>query len=366
MARDEDQVEDLSRQSDLDGEKAAQRLLEGLPEQALAHADRAVHSHEKLWRSLDGDRRFQKASFVYAARLQDRAEIRRALCVALTDARRLMRICRPAIDDCTRAIDMIRASGRPARGELPLWIPGVLLMRAEFYSWMGDAAEARADADEAIARYRELQDPADEPDGPSLANALTRQADLLWRIGARQDSIAVHREAVETYRPHAVRGGQLWARRHRTGLDWATTPTFERFCRTASLLAERCAPARPSVARDALLALQDAAEGYADLVPLRDFPRHAGSEAMARFTASVWTIQQWLVACDEQHLANRYGQWLRASKPRSAQDDRWADPIRRLRPDVEVAAGRYLPVPGPGGRPSWQRGEPRRGEANRP
>ncbi|MDQ1287981.1 MAG: hypothetical protein QG622_1546 [Actinomycetota bacterium] len=351
MALDEERVQTLSLASDRSGEEAAHCLLDGLLEQALAHADRAVRIHTELWQALRDDGRSAKASFVFASRLQDRAEIRRAQCVALTDARRLVRVCRPAIEDCTRAIEMIRASGTPARGELPLWIPGVQLMRAEFRAFMDDAAGARADAAEAIARYREIQDPAGEETGPSLANALSRQADLLWRVAVRQESLAVRREAIEIYRPHAARGGALWSRRHRTGLDWATTPAYERFCRTALRLAEDSAPPRPSAARAVLVALQDAAEGYADLVPLLAYPRHTDSEAMARFTTSVRAIAQWLLACDERSLARRYEQWLRACTPRSAQDVAWADPVRRLRGDLEATAARHLPPP-----PSARRG----------
>ena len=336
----DESVEELRKESDVHGEQAVLCFLEGRFDQALGYADRAVQAHDELCRALGGGPSLLLATHVYATRLIHRAEIRRALCRTLPDPRLRERECRPALEDCRLAVEAFRRGAAAARGELPLWIPAAQLLAAEFHAWAGEPYTALDQSVQAIAHYR-TRGIAGPEGGAVLAHALARCADLLWVAGARQESLDARCEAVETYRAHTAVGGLLWDRRHNQGVTWSTTPTYEDFCRTAQLLAGCAGEPRAGAAPAVLPALQDAVEGWAELVPLHDYPHHQPSTAMSELTASALTMQRWLGALGEQELAQRYYQAFRSCVPRTPHDQRWAVPVRELRADVEAAAARF-------------------------
>ena len=326
-------IQDLIHESEVHGHQAVMCHYEDRLDQALSYADRAIQAHDELWQSLpDDDPHFVAAAYGYAVRLGDRAEIRRRLCLRHTDERRRARESRPALDDCLRALDAFRAGGGPVPDHLALLLPDLHLMTAEFRAWVGEPQAAVAAATRAIGRYRALDG------GLVLAHALARCADLLWTAGAWQESIDARCEAIESYRPHVQRDAPLWANRYNQGVQRAPTATFETFCRTAGDLALCVGTPRPAAARVVLPALQDAVEGWAELVPVYAYPQHQHGVPMSTFTATALNMQRWLEGLGEHALAQRYYRAHQSCVPRTPHDQRWANPVRDLRADVEEVA----------------------------
>jgi len=245
--------EELVRAADYHGEGSARLYLAGEYANALIGCGHSVDALEALHRNDRSDRRIVD---VLADRLRDRAEIRREVGRTSADPAEAAEQYRLGIADTTRAIALRESLGPP---EYPLWVPNVRLQRAEFHAHLGAAEPARADAAAAVAGHREHRTAGDEDTETLMAVALARQAEVLALIGS--PALEARREAVTLYRAYDSQGLRT---RHQHGLIWSSTPTWPRYCATAVDLARDLGPPNADHAPEALLALQDAAEGFAD------------------------------------------------------------------------------------------------------
>lgn len=290
---DDEQRDELERGSNHFGEQAARAFLDGHLAVALASADRAIRDHEALLRDDPTD---QEVVAVLADRLRDRAEFHRSAALgAAKEARgsEARSHARAGIADGERAIELYEATADdPDR--FPLWVPSVRMLLAEMSAPAGRPAQARRHGDPAVAAYRGSD--GGEDAALDLAHALMRYAYVLADLDPAM-SLDLRRESVHLVRRHAGVGGRLWEHRHDAGTTWASTPTWRSFVDSAWDLAVDLGPPRPDVAREALLALQDAVEGLAAVVstPLRGRPVRPGVEDEVNFlTTCVFAMEKWL------------------------------------------------------------------------
>jgi hypothetical protein len=252
---------ELARECNVLGERAARAYLDGDLEPALAAADRAVAAAGTLHREDTGD---HEVADVFAERLRTRAEIRLVLASVQRDRAEELVAC--GIDDATRSIALIEElKGKPA-ARFPLRTADLRLLLGDLHAAAGNLDLALRSAVSSIEDHRRSHRAGDESGDLSLARALCRYADLLDTVGADQ-AVTVRRESVALYRPYARPGAHLWTVRFSRGTTWLSTPTLERFCQTAYRLASSLGPPSIRWAAEAMLALQDAAEGFAGLLP---------------------------------------------------------------------------------------------------
>jgi hypothetical protein len=333
--------ERLARESNLFGEQAALLHLDGHHERALAAAYRAVEAQEALYKGLPDD---DEVGRVYANRRRDRAEIRREWGIELEGGGSIASAIeqyRLGVSDAKHAIDAYERTDPTSADHDPLWVPTMRLLLAELLGWSGSHDQARKVADGAIAVLRASREPTDEGSTLAFAYGLARYAYLLAFIGDDPGALVARRESVDLTRPWLRREGKLWSWRHSRGTTWITTPTLERFCRTAYYLALDLEPPNALAAPEALLALQDAAEGFADLVPtslvvvseeVRDIVSCLGDTTFA--------IERWLDFLGEPDLARRYAETFRGIHEIRGE---WSAPIRALRAQLTAIVARYQP-----------------------
>ena len=310
---DDEQRDELRRGSNHFGEQAARAFLDGALDVALGSSDRAIRDHEALVADDPHDR---EVLDVLADRLRDRAEFRRHAVLAALQAGRddeARTHADAGIADGERAIEL-HEQVTDAAGPFPLWVPSVRLLLAEMYAAAGRPDAARRQGDEALDAYRRSVPAPDEADATdadghalALAHALLRHADVLAH-SAPAESLALRRASVDLVRHHAHGGGPLWRERHEARPTWASVPSWRQFAGSAYDLALALAPPRADVAGEALLALQDAVEGYAALVPDSSMA-WLGSQVhrdMAWLQASVHALVAWLEVGSGHELAAAY------------------------------------------------------------
>jgi tetratricopeptide (TPR) repeat protein len=333
----ESRREELALESNHFSEQAAYAHLDGAHEYALAASDRAIKAHERLLRARRGDREVVE---VLAHRYRDRADIRRELGRSMerrSDQVGAAAQFRAGIADGERAIALYRESGAGEGGVYPLWVPSVQLLVGELLAWTGDAGAAREEADRAMPAYRAV--PVEqEQSALDLAHALSRYADVLERTGARDEALAARREAVAFYRRHLGPDGRLWRNRLSRGTAWVSTPTWERWCETAVSLARQLESVGLEAAPEALAALQDAAEGFAGLVPdhmlSRLLPGVQGH--VDRMDRVVGALEAWLVELGHHELADAYRRTSARLVSYGGGHD-WPAVLRQLRPALDAA-----------------------------
>jgi len=252
----------LARQSNHHGEQAARLYLGGYYEIAMKAADRAIRAASKLHKSDRGDRDVVE---VLADHLRNRAEtqsswVRTPDVWNTASARRLIK---GGIADATRALSLFEELAAAPGAPFPVRPAEVRLTLSELHQMAGDLTRARELAESAIADYRRHCDTDDRDTLLKFARALSRYADVVTAADPTDDALAARRRSIELSRPDAGQDGWLWTTRFDRHLIWLSSQTLERFCLTASLFAAQLGPASASAAAEALLALQDAAEGYA-------------------------------------------------------------------------------------------------------
>ncbi len=305
MPMSQEQWTALSRESSYFGERAALMYLDGHLEPALEAANRAVRASARLHEdALDS----REAAEAFADGLRNRAEIQFALVRARAYDRpaRAKRLARAGLRDAAQVM-MLYEELRDDR--FPLRPAEVMLMRSEFHGIVGEAGQAQRYADLAIDGYRRHHQIGDEDSDLYVARALCRYARVMTAIGARKLALTAQRESVSLYRPHAGQGGGLWSRRFSTGATWLSTPTLERFCQGAYGLAMELGPPNAAAAPEATLALQDAAEGFAGLLPDQEtgLPLATDRAHYRRRAADALSQQRgWLQAIGQPRLAARY------------------------------------------------------------
>ena len=301
----------LSRESSYFGERAALMYLDGHLEPALEAANRAVRASAKLHENAPDSR---EAAEAFADGLRNRAEIQFALVRARAHDRpaRAKKLARSGLRDAARVIDLYQ---QLHDDRFPLRPAEVMLLRSEFHGIVGEAGPARRYADLAIGDYRRHHRIGEEDSDLYLARALCRYARVMTAIETHKLALAAQRESVSLYRPHAGQGGGLWNRRFSRRTTWLSTPTLERFAQGAYGLATELGPPNPADAQEAMLALQDAAEGFAGLVRGSEpgLPLSAADVHFLRRTAEALSQQGgWLQAMGQSGLAGRYLQVARA------------------------------------------------------
>ena len=336
----ESRREELALESNHFSEQAAYAHLDGAHEHALAASDRAIKAHERLLRARRDDREVVE---VLASRYRDRADIRRELgrwMAGRSGHEEAVAQYRAGIVDGERAIALYRESGAGEGGVYPLWVPSVQLLLGELHAWTGDADAAREEADRAMPVYRAV--PIEqEQSALDLAHALSRYADVLERTGARDEALAACRESVAIYRRHLEPQGRLWQNRLSQGTAWVSTPTWQRWCETAVDLARRLESEGLDAAPEALLTLQDAAEGFAGLVPDHMFNRllPGVQDQVARMDRVVGVMEAWLIEIGQNDLADQYRRTSTTLVNYGGGRD-WPAVLRQLRPALEAALAR--------------------------
>jgi hypothetical protein len=250
---------------------------------------------------------------VLAARLRDRAELRRHTVLAMIQAGRWGEAhagARTGVADGERAIELHEAVTE-APDPHPLWVASARLLVAELQMCADRPGDARREADLAIADYRQVAQPGnrtsdDERATLDLAHALLRYADLLADLSP-DVALAARRESVELARPHLGVGGRLWQDRLWSSTTWASTPTLRLFAGSAHDLAV-LGPPRRAAAREALFALHDAIQGYTALLPATAV---ALGDPQARddlrwLETSVGALRRWLDVVDGSEVAAAY------------------------------------------------------------
>lgn len=336
----ESRREELALEANHFGEQAAYAHLDGAHEHALAASDRAVKALERLHRAFAEDREVTEG---LSEALRNRAEIRREL------GRRLDRAgdraaataqFRAAIPDAERAIALRRESGAGADGKFPLWVPSVQLLLGELHVWSADGRAAEEVAGRAMAVYRTVST-ADQEIALVVAHALSRHGTLLADIADLDGALVARRDSVALYRRHLGPEGRLWRNRHSQGTAWVSTPTWGRWCDTAVDLARLLKVLRLDAAPEALLLLQDAAEGYAALVPDHMFNRLLpGTQGhVARMDRTVTELESWLAELGHGDLADLYRRTAYTLVTHGGRSD-WPGVLRDLRPALDAVLAR--------------------------
>ncbi|MDB1088272.1 hypothetical protein PJ985_11925 [Streptomyces sp. ACA25] len=369
--------EALVRATDVHGEQAVLLHLDGQHETALEASVRATRAAEKLHRA---DRKDQEVRKVLSARYRDRADIRRELgnhCALQNGSSRALVQYRAGVKDTKRAIGLLEGSEEAAA--YPLLVPSLRLLTAEFLARTGDrTGEAARERQSALADYRSHTQRSEERGALDLAWALTRVADVLLLTGDGQGSLVARQESLELFRRHLGRNSLLWTGRHRERATWVTTPTLERFSNSAHAFAVQLQPpgwsgmpwpagrgsrsplpdpADGSAVPAALDALQDAAEGFADLLPKEGFGPVLNSPAYERRTLALNNVgialRRWLEMAGAPGLAVRYNEAIHAILEQvhaeqmramlghlspATPGDEWSAPLRALRPSLEQVA----------------------------
>jgi hypothetical protein len=281
-ARSERRREELIRTSNYYGEQAARAHLAGYHGDALTAAGLAIEALRKLVRRGGPD--LPKYLDVLADALRDRAEIISALASP--------ELYDQGVKDAKEGIELYREHGGAAGRAAPLWIATAQVQLAELYAATGQVSHANAAAAAALAEYRQ-RETADEQSQIHLAHALSRCANVMTPANA---ALATRREAVRRYRPWLTQDGHLWKYRFDRDLIWLSTPTLRRASQTAWDLAEQLGPPNKDTGREALAALQDAAEGFAALIT---------SPAMLAPSALIW-----VEIATVREVAGRIAAWL--------------------------------------------------------
>ncbi|GAB3106950.1 hypothetical protein GCM10027160_03120 [Streptomyces calidiresistens] len=364
--------------TDAHGERAVLLHLDGQHEQALEASTTATRAAQKLHRA---DRKDRDVRQVLAARLRDRADIRRelgnhhALAEGPSSSRALAQY-RAGLGDVQRAVELLSGTEEAAR--YPLLVPSLRLLGAEFLARAGARAdEAARDVQSALTEYRSHSQLSEERGALDLAWTLARVADVLLLSGDEQGSLAARRESVERFRPWLGPEGVLWRDRHQERTTWVTTPTLERAGDSALALAVQLQPPgwagmpwplgrgsrspvpEPpdgSVVPEALHALQDAGESFADSLPKDGFGPAVNTPAYNRLTRALnsteITFRRWLEMAGASELAMRYHEVIGTILDRvhatqmsallgqvsPVTGDEWSTPLRALRPSLEQVA----------------------------
>lgn len=322
----------LAQASNYFGEQAALLYLDGRYELALDAVTRAVKAAGTLHR---WDRKDRDVVEVLADGLRDRAEIQSswARTAQVWDTPQAHGLIKDGIADADRALDLYDELATASDGRFPARPAETRMTLSELHSMAGHDEPARRHAELSMVDYRRYRDTGTDL---SFARALGRYADV---VAAERDlALAARRESVELSRPHARPDGWLWTTRFDRGLIWLSTPTLARFCRTANFLAEQLGVQDASTAAEAMLALQDAAEGYAGLIvhlSLLLDPRLEGFW----LTSSALKLQaEWLQAIGEPGLADAY-QTARRNLA-TCVNGGWHELVAQLRPPLEEVTER--------------------------
>ena len=307
--------DELMLASNYFGEQAVRAFLDGAMDVALASSDRAIRDHEVLYRDDPTDR---EVVAVLADLLRDRAELRRHAVLAMIRAGRWGEAqagARTGVADGERAIEL-REAVTEAPDPHPLWVASARLVVAELQMCASRSGDARREVDLAIADHRRAAEPGnrtsdDDRATLDLAHALLRYADLL-ADQSPDVALAARRESVELARLHLGVGGRLWQDRHWSSTTWASTPTLRLFSGSAHDLALVLGPPGRAAAREALLALHDAIQGYTALFPATAV---ALGDPQVRddlrwLEASVGALRRWLDVVDGSEVAAAYAAGL--------------------------------------------------------
>ncbi|GAA4596405.1 hypothetical protein GCM10023194_68540 [Planotetraspora phitsanulokensis] len=292
---------ELARESNHYGEQAALLLLDGHYEIAMGAAGRAIRAASRLHRNDKGDRDVIE---VLADYLRNRAQIQ-SLWARTPDVwtPKATALIKGGIKDATQALKLVEELAAAPDAKYPLRPAEVRLTLSELHGMAGDMETARESAESSIADYRRHCTSDDRDQRLPFARALSRYADIMIVAGREADALAARRRSIELSRPDARPDGWLWTTRYDRGLVWLSTQTLERFCHTAFLLAEQLAEqlalGDTSAAGEALLALQDVAEGYAGLIEYSPSPR----DALWSTSRALERQADWLLAVDEPELA---------------------------------------------------------------
>jgi hypothetical protein len=332
----DEEREELKRGSNHFGEQAARAFLDGVLDVALGSSDRAIRDHEVLYREDPDDREIVA---VLADRFRDRVEIRRHL--VLTDVRagrgdEAEVHALAGLADGERAIELYEQVADDP-DPLLLWVPSVRLLMAELHVCAGRVDDARREGESAVAAYRHHAGPGRQGHGAGrrtldLAHALMRYADLL-ADNAPDAALAARRESVRLARPYMRVDGPLWEGRHDRWARWASTPTLRHFSGSAHDLALALRPPRRDVAGEALIALQDAVEGYAALVgvsPTGLIDPQFGRD-LRWLEASVRALRDWLHTLDGARIADAYDRTLQLLTREPEANTDWHTELSALR-----------------------------------
>ena len=314
-ARSERRREELIRTSNYYGEQAARAHLDGYHHDALTAIGLAIDALRKLVRRGGSD--LPKYLDVLADALRDRAEIISALASP--------ELYDQGVKDAKEGIELYREHGGAAGRPAALWIATAQVQLAELYAATGQVSHANAASAAARAEYLQ-HETADEQFQISLAHALSRCANVMTPADA---ALAARREAVRRYRPWLTQDGHLWKYRFDRGLIWRSTPTLRRASQTAWDLAEQLGPPNKDTAREALAALQDAAEGFAALI---------SSPAMLVPSALIWVETATVRA-----IAERVAEWLTVVGATATADAYLAE-VDGITSDVETSIRALRPL----------------------
>jgi hypothetical protein len=314
-ARSERRREELIRTSNYYGEQAARAYLAGYHDDALTAASLAIEAQRKLVRRGGPD--LPKYLDILADTLRDRAEIISVLAFP--------EFYDQGVKDAKEGIELYREHGGAAGRPATLWIATAQVQLAELYAAMGQVSHANTAAAAALAEYRQ-HETADEQIQISLAHALSRCANVMTPTDA---ALAARREAVRRYRPWLTQDGHLWKYRFDRDLIWLSTPTLRRASQTALDLTEQLGPPNKDTAREALAALQDAAEGFAALI---------SSPAMLMPSAVIW-----LETATVGEIAGRIAEWLTVAGATTTADAYLAK-VNDITSDVETSIRALRPL----------------------
>ncbi|GAA4571707.1 hypothetical protein [Planotetraspora kaengkrachanensis] len=321
---------ELAQESNYYGEQAALLLLDGHYENAMDAADRAVRAAGRLHRSDKNDR---DVAEVLGGHLRDRAEIQLSWVRTpeVWNTVRATPLIRGGIKDAAQSMRLFEELSGAPDAKFPVRPAEIRLTLSELHGLSGDIVTAGELAESSIADYRRHCATDDRASRLLFARALSRYADVMIVAGREDAALTARRRSVELSRPDARPDGWLWTTRYDRGLIWLSTQTLERFCQTASTFAAQLGASDASAAAEALLALQDAAEGHAGLIEYSPPPRtqfwHT-ADALERQAA-------WLLAAGEPKLAEACLTARTALSPRGAHEV-----VTRLRGPVEEVAVR--------------------------
>jgi hypothetical protein len=336
-----DRWEQLAGESDWYSQQAAEAYLDGFLEPALKAADRAVRARRRLHHDDPADRQVAE---VFAEGLRNRAEV---LCTLafLPTARpsETKRRAKAGIDDATRAVTLYDDLDSAPDMPYPLRAAEVRLLLSELHALAGHAEPARRQAESSLEVYRRHRHNAGNADSDvDLGRALQRYADVMTLLQDGPAAAAARRESFRVTRAHARPGAHLWPHRRSVGTAWRSTPTLERFCEVACHVAVYLDPPTRPAAPEALLALQDAAEGYCGLLPEWAFVDPSLEEKDLQYLRGALAVLQaqarWLQAVGEAHLATL--SLAAAQSVAAIAGPGWLDAVGQLRPLVEEVIGR--------------------------